>query len=49
MANVRTLLRAVMPLPQLTPEDATRLVVEQLYDRTQVRKSRLKNGRKPPA
>lgn len=48
MANVRTLLRAVMPLPQITPEDATRLVVEQLYNRTQVRKSRLKNGRNTP-
>ena len=48
MANVRTLLRAVLPLPQLTPEEASRLVVEQLYGRTQVRKSRLKNGRKPP-
>jgi SRSO17 transposase len=39
MANVRELLRAVMPLPQLTPEEATRQVVAHLFQRTQSRKS----------
>jgi SRSO17 transposase len=48
MANVRELLRAVMPLPQLTPEEATRQVVQHLFQRTQSRKSRLKKLRKPP-
>jgi SRSO17 transposase len=48
IANVRTLLRAVLPLPQLTPEEATRQVVRHLFNRTQSRKSRLKNGKSPP-
>lgn len=48
VANVRALLRAVMPLPQLTPEEATRQVVRHLFNRTQSRKSRLKNSRKSP-
>jgi hypothetical protein len=48
MANVRELLRAVMPRPQLTPEEATRQVVAHLCQRTQSRKSRLKKLRKPP-
>ena len=43
MANVRELLRAVMPLPQLTIERATDLVVEHLVNRARSRKSRLKN------
>jgi SRSO17 transposase len=43
MANVRTLLRAVMPLPQLSPDQATALVVEHLVQRTRARKSRLKS------
>ena len=30
MANVREMLRAVLPLEQLSPEEATRLVVEHL-------------------
>jgi hypothetical protein len=42
------MLRAVMPLPQLTPEQATQLVVKQLYNRAQSRKSRMKKHRKPP-
>lgn len=42
MANVRELLRAVMPLPQLTVERATDLVVEHLVNRARSRKSRLK-------
>lgn len=50
-ANVRELLRAVMPLPQLTPQEAASLVVEHLVNRTRARKSRLKNrsqGRAAP-
>ena len=41
VANVRTLLRATMPLPQLTPLDAAHLVVKHLDNRTRSRKSRL--------
>jgi len=48
IANVRTLLRAVLPLPQLTPEEATRQVVRHLFNRTQSRKSRLNKGQSPP-
>jgi SRSO17 transposase len=48
MANVREMLRAVLPLPQLTPEEASRQVVKHLFGRTQSRKSRLKKLRKPP-
>jgi SRSO17 transposase len=40
LANVRTLLRAVMPLPQLSPAQAAALVVEHLDNRTRSRKSR---------
>lgn len=42
VANVRELLRAVMPLPQLTPARATDLVIEHLLNRTSSRQSRLK-------
>lgn len=42
MANVRELLRAVLPLPQLSPEEATSLVVEHLINRSRSRESRLK-------
>lgn len=42
MANVRELLRAALPLPQLTIKSATNLVIEQLLNRTRSRKSRLK-------
>jgi hypothetical protein len=45
MANVRTLLRSVMPLPQLSPEEATQRVVEHLLQRTRSRRSRLKSYR----
>jgi SRSO17 transposase len=45
VANVRELLRATMPLPELTPEKATDLVVEHLLNRTRSRKSRLKKQR----
>lgn len=43
VANVRQLLRAVMPLPQLTVESATELVIEHLINRTRARKSRMKS------
>jgi SRSO17 transposase len=41
LANIRELLRAAMPLPQLTVEAATDLVVEHLVNRARSRKSRL--------
>jgi hypothetical protein len=43
LANVRELLRATMPLPQLTPKEATALVVKHLVNRTRAKKSRTKN------
>jgi SRSO17 transposase len=46
VSNVRTLLRAALPLPQLTPEKATALVLEHLLNRTRSRLSRLR--RKDP-
>lgn len=42
VANVRELLRASMPLPQLSPEEAANLVVNHLINRTRSRKSRLR-------
>lgn len=51
MANIRELLRAVMPLPQLTIDYATELVVEHLVNRVRARKSRMKTSshkRSPP-
>ncbi len=45
MANVRELLRAVMPLERLTQEQATERVIEHLLNRTRSRKSRLKKQR----
>ena len=49
-ANVRELLRATMPLPQLSEEEAAHLVVSHLVNRTRSRKSRLKHrkGASPP-
>lgn len=44
VANVRTLLRAVMPLPQLSPSDAIQLVIKHLDNRTRSRKSRLRKA-----
>jgi SRSO17 transposase len=41
-ANVRALLRAVMPLPQLTPAEAEAQVAKYLVNRTRSRKSRMK-------
>ena len=42
VANVRELLRASMPLPQLSPEEAASLVVTHLVNRMRSRKSRLR-------
>lgn len=47
MANVRELLRAAMPLPQLSPTQAALLVVKHLDNRIRSRKSRLRNGPSP--
>ena len=44
MANVRELLRATMPLPQLTPFQAAELVIKHLDNRTRSRKSRLRKA-----
>jgi SRSO17 transposase len=44
-ANVRELLRAAMPLPQLSPASAAALVVEHLTHRTRSRRSRLRKVR----
>lgn len=41
VANVRTLLRAALPLPHLSPSQAAELVVKHLDNRTRSRKSRL--------
>ena len=43
VANVRELLRASMPLHQLSPEQAADLVVNHLVNRTRSRKSRLRH------
>lgn len=42
VANVRELLQAVMPLPQLSPEQATCLVVKHLVNRSRSTRSRLR-------
>jgi len=42
VANVRELLRAALPLPQLSPAQAASLVVKHLDNRTRSRKSRLR-------
>ncbi len=44
MANVREMLRATMPLPQMTPDEATDLVVRHLVNRARSRKSRIKHA-----
>lgn len=41
VANVRELLRAAMPLPHLSPQEAADLVVKHLVNRTRSRRSRL--------
>ena len=45
MANVRELLKAVLPLHQLSPEEASRLVVKHLVNRSRSTSSRLKAQR----
>lgn len=47
VANVCELLRAAMPLPQLSLSDATLLVVQHLDNRIRSRKSRLNHGPSP--
>jgi SRSO17 transposase len=47
VSNVRELLRAAMPLPQLSAQEAAALVVEHLVNRTRSRKSRLRSQRVP--
>jgi SRSO17 transposase len=43
VANVRAMLRAALPLPELTPDRAAALVVEHLINRTRSRQSRLRH------
>lgn len=47
VANVREMLRAALPLPQLSSEQAARLIVQHLDNRTRSRKSKLKRRFKP--
>jgi len=46
-ANVRELLKAVLPLPQLTPAEALDLVITHLINRARSTSSRLKSQAKP--
>ena len=48
VGNVRELLRAALPLPQLSPEQAAHLVVTHLTNRTRSRKSRLQVAKSKP-
>ena len=48
VGNVRELLRAALPLPQLSSEDAAQLVVTHLVNRTRSRKSRLRKAKGKP-
>jgi len=48
-ANVREMLRAVMPLPQLSPEEAQAQVVKHLVNRSRSTASRLRHRRKAEA
>jgi hypothetical protein len=41
-ANVRELLKAVLPVPQLTPQQATELVITHLVNRARSTSSRLR-------
>jgi hypothetical protein len=47
VANVRSMLRATLPLPQLSSQQAALLVVKHLDNRTRSRSSRLKRRFKP--
>lgn len=51
VGNVREMLHAAMPLPQLSPQDAAQLVTSHLVNRIRSRKSHLKkkNKGKPDA
>ena len=42
MANIRELLKAVLPLEQLSPEQAQRLVIKHLVNRSKSTASRLR-------
>ena len=46
-ANVREVLKAVLPVPQLTIEQATALVITHLVNRARSTSSRLKSQMKP--
>jgi SRSO17 transposase len=46
VANVRRMLQAAMPLPQLSPEDARRLVAKHLVNRSRSTHSRLEAQRR---
>jgi SRSO17 transposase len=48
VSNVRELLRAAIPLPQLSVEQAAELVVQHLTNRTRSRKSRLRKQHEKP-
>lgn len=48
VSNVRELLRAALPLPQLTPQQAATLVVQHLVNRTRSRRSRLRHQCRSP-
>lgn len=45
-ANVRELLQAVLPVPQLSPDQARRLVVKHLLNRARATRSRLRKQQK---
>lgn len=45
VSNVRELLRAALPLPQLSPNEAAQLVTAHLVNRTRSRKSRLRKAK----
>lgn len=45
VSNVRELLRAAFPLPQLSPDQAAQLVTTHLINRTRSRKSRLRKAK----
>ena len=44
VANARELLQATMPLPQLSPDQATHLVIKYLVNRSRSSRSRLKGS-----
>lgn len=46
LANVKELMRAVMPLPQLTPQQATQKIIDTLYKRSMATASRRRKQRK---